>query len=189
MKTTTLLILLFATYSVIAQEKFTTATGVVHFEASVPFFQEIKAVNRTVAITLDPRTNTFTCVVAIKDFHFELHLMQQHFNENYLESQRYPKAVFKGKIVNFDIKDNNAPAKDYPVKGKLYIHGKSKEVEVNVSLKKTTEGILVATNFPITISDFNIHIPEKVISKISKTANTDLSGLIRSDDLIFLTLK
>jgi len=189
MKTTTLLILFCTAYSIFAQDKFTTNSAVINFEASVPFFEEIKAVNRTVAITLEPKTDSFTCVVMIKDFSFGLDLMQQHFNENYMESQRYPKAVFKGKIVNFDLKDVTTLEKEFQVKGKLYIHGKFREVEVKLLMKKVAEGIQVTSSFPITISDFNIVIPEKVASKISKTADTELSGLIQSDDLLYLTLK
>lgn len=189
MKTTTIFILLFTTFSIIAQEKFTTNSGVINFEASVPFFEEIKAVNRTVAINFETKTNTFSCIVMIKDFHFELDLMQEHFNENYMESQRYPKAVFKGKIANFDIKDFNGLEKEYIIKGKLYIHGKSKEIEVKALMKKVAEGIQVSSSFPISISDFNIQIPEKIASKISQTATTDLSGIMQSEDVIYLTLK
>ncbi|MEO7977458.1 YceI family protein [Flavobacterium sp.] len=190
MKTiTTLYILLLTTYTVIAQEKLTTNSGEINFEATVPFLEEIKAVNRTVAITLEPKTNTFLCVVMIKDFHFNLDLMEQHFNENYLESERYPKAVFKGKITNFDLKDINASEKEYVVHGKLYIHGKFKDIETKLLIKKVNEGLLITSNFPISISDFNISIPEKVTAKISKTANTKLSGIVKSNDQIYLTLK
>lgn len=189
MKKTTLFILLFTTFSIIAQDKFTTTAGVINFEASVPFFEEIKAVNRTVEITLEPKTNTFLCVVMIKDFRFELNLMQQHFNENYMESQRYPKAIFKGKIAKFDIKDVTASELEYYVNGKMYVHGKFKEIQVKLLIKKVSEGIQVTSSFPISISDFNIQIPEKVASKISKIANTELKGVIRTQDMIYLTLK
>ena len=189
MKSITLLFaLLFTTYSITAQE-FVTNSGDVNFEASVPFFEEIKAVNRTVAITLEPKTNVFSCVVMIRDFRFDLDLMQQHFNENYMESHRYPKAVFKGKIAEFDIKNVTGSEKEYVIKGKLYLHGKSKEIEVKAFIKKVAEGIQFLSSFPISISDSNIQIPEKVASKISKTANTELSGILRSDDQIYLTLK
>ena len=101
MKTTTLLFLLFTAFSVIAQDKFFTNTGTINFEASVPLFEEVRAVNRQVAILLEPKTSTFICTVIIKDFRFKMDLMQEHFNENYIESHRYPKSVFKGKIEIF----------------------------------------------------------------------------------------
>ena len=189
MKTTTLFFLLLTTFSIIAQEKFTTNSGVINFEASVPFFEEIKAFNNTAVINLDTKTNSFSCTVMMKDFIFELDLMQQHFNENYIESERYPKAVFKGKIANFDIKEVTAVEKEYLIIGKLYIHGKFKQIEVNAQIKKVNKGIQVTSNFPITIADFNIQIPEKVASKIAKTANTSLSGVMHSDDVVYVTLK
>jgi len=189
MKKTTLFILLFIAYSVIAQEKFFTNTGTVNFEASVPFFEEVKAVNRQVAILLEPRTSTFVCTVTIKDFRFKLDLMQEHFNENYLESHRYPKAVFKGKIQKFDLKDVTEVEKEYEIKGKLIMHGKSKEVIVNALIKKTVDGIQIVSDFPILVTDFNIQIPSRIATKISQTANTELIGVVRTNNPVYVTLK
>jgi len=188
MKTTTLLFLLFTAFSVIAQDKFFTNTGTINFEASVPLFEEIKAVNRQVAILLEPKTSTFICTVVVKDFRFKLDLMQEHFNENYMESNRYPKAVFKGKIEKFDLKDINDVEKQYQIKGKLNLRGKSKDIVVNALIKRVPEGIQVISDFPIAVSDFNINIPNTISGKIAKTANTELTGIVRSEEAM-LTLK
>ncbi len=189
MKRTTLLILLFTAYSLVAQDKFFTNTGTINFEASVPLFEEIKAVNRQVAIVLEPRTSTFICTVIIKDFRFKLDLMQEHFNENYMESDRYPKAVFKGKIEKFDLKDINEVEKEYLIHGKLVVRGKSKQIAVKALIKKMGDGIQIISDFPIPIADFNIQIPSRIASKISETANTELTGIIRTDNAGYLTLK
>ena len=189
MKTTTLFILLFTTYSIIAQEKITTNLAVVNFEASVPFFEEIKAVNRSVMIVLDPKTSMLFCTVIMKDFHFKLDLMEEHFNDNYVESDRYPKAVFKGKIAKFDLKDIDEFEKEYSIKGKLTLRGKSKDIVVKALLKKVYGGIQITSDFPISIADFDIKIPDRIASKISKTAKTQLSGVIGNDEQILLTLK
>jgi hypothetical protein len=188
MKTTTLLFLFFTAFSVIAQDKFFTNTGTINFEASVPLFEEVRAVNRQVAILLEPKTSTFICTVIIKDFRFKLDLMQEHFNENYMQSNRYPKAVFKGKIEKFDLKNINEVEKEYQIKGKLNLRGKSKEIIVNALIKRVPEGIQIISDFPIAVSDFNINIPTPIASKIAKTANTELTGIIRSDETM-LTLK
>ena len=82
MKRTTLLILFFTAFSLLAQDKFKTTTAVVNFEASVPFFEEVKAVNKLGTIILEPETSTLICTVVIKDFRFKMDLMQEHFNEN-----------------------------------------------------------------------------------------------------------
>ncbi len=189
MKRTTILILLFSAFSLYAQEKFTTNTATVNFEASIPLLEEIKAVNRSAVIVLEPKTSNFVCTVIIKDFRFKLDLMQEHFNENYLESERYPKAVFKGKIAQFDLKDINDVEKEYLIKGKITVHGKSREIEVKALLKKVNEGIQIHSDFPILISDFDISIPSRIVSKISPTANTGLTGVIRSDEMALVTLK
>jgi len=189
MKTTTFLLLFFTAISVLAQDKFFTNSGTVNFEASVPLFEEIKAVNRQVAILLEPKSSTFICTVAIKDFRFKLDLMQEHFNENYMESDRYPKAVFKGKIEKFDLKDINETERPYQIKGKLNLKGKSKEIVVNALIKRVPEGIQVISDFPISFSDFNIRIPACIAAKISKTANTALTGIVHSDEVSFAVLK
>ncbi|MEN2402684.1 YceI family protein [Flavobacterium sp. MC2016-06] len=179
MKRTTLFMLLFTAFSILAQDKFKTTTAIVNFEASVPLFEEVKAVNKLGTIVLEPQTSALTCIVTIKDFRFKMDLMQEHFNDNYIESRRYPKAVFKGKIEKFDLKDINEIEKEYDVKGKLYLHGKSKIITVKALIKRVPEGIQIVSNFPISVSDFNIEIPYVVANKISKTVYTDLSGIMK----------
>lgn len=189
MKRTTLLILFFTAFSLLAQDKFKTTTAVVNFEASVPFFEEVKAVNNLGTIILEPETSTIVCTVVIKDFRFKMDLMQEHFNENYIESHRYPKAVFKGKVQKFDLKNVDDIEKEYDVKGKLYLHGKSKMIEMKALIKRVSNGIQISCNYPISVSDFNIVIPSVVAGKISKTANTNLLGVVQSEDIKYLTLK
>lgn len=179
MKRTTLLFLLFTAFSITAQEKFKTTSAIINFEASVPFFEEVKAVNKLGTIVLEPQTSTLICTVIIKDFRFKMDLMEEHFNDNYIESHRYPKAYFKGKIQKFDIVQIDETSREYDVKGKLYIHGKSKMITVKALLKRVPEGIQIVSAFPISISDFNIEIPYVVANKISKTVQTDLSGIMR----------
>lgn len=187
--TTTLFILLFTTYSIIAQEKITTNKAIVNFEASMPFFEEIKAVNKSVVIILDPKSSTLLCTVLMKDFDFKLDLMQEHFNDNYAESHRYPKAVFKGKIAKFDLRDIDELEKEYLIRGKLTLRGKTKDIVVKAFLKKVYAGIQITSDFPITIADFNIEIPERIASKISKIATTQLNGVIENDELMLITQK
>jgi len=115
--------------------------------------------------------------------------MQEHFNENYMQSRRYPKAVFKGKIEKFDLKDINETEKEYQIKGKLVLRGKSKDVMVSALIKKVGDGIQIISDFPISVSDFNIQIPNEIAAKISKTANTGLIGVVKTNDSMYLTLK
>lgn len=179
MKKSTFLILLLTANLIVAQDKIRTSIGIINFEASVPFFEEVNAVNKAVVMVVEPGTSSFVCVAVMRDFRFKMDLMETHFNENYIESDRYPKAIFKGKIGKFDMKDISEIAKQYTIKGKLQIHGKTKEIEVNAMLKKVPEGIEITSDFPLNTDDFNIKIPSMIESKISKRVNTRLGGVMK----------
>jgi len=108
--------------------------------------------------------------VQMKGFEFEKQLMQQHFNENYVESDKFPKAEFKGAITNnSDInytKDGTYTAK---VKGKLTIHGVTKDVETTGTLKINAGKIDATSTFNVLIADYNIKIPSIVKDKVSNS--------------------
>jgi polyisoprenoid-binding protein YceI len=97
--------------------------------------------------------------------------MMEHFNENYMESDKFSKSIFKGKIINLDkinfLKDGTYPAK---VKGILEIHGVKKEVETNGQFKVLGETVIAIAEFEIVLEDYAITIPSLVKDKISKTA-------------------
>ena len=88
---TSILLLLISCFS-FAQDKWTTQSGNINFEASVPFFEEVKAQNYRVKCVLNSEEKIIICALKIKDFHFKLDLMETHFNDIYMESQRYTKA-------------------------------------------------------------------------------------------------
>ena len=92
--------------------------------------------------------------------------MQEHFNENYVESDKYPKATFKGDILDFgEISDTKSVRK---VKGKLTIHGVTNEVTIDANFTKTKDAILVDGNFMVALDDYNIKIPAVVAKNIAK---------------------
>jgi hypothetical protein len=179
MKKIMLLFLILITYKASAQEKMTTDRGIINFEASVPFFEEVKAINNKTACVLVTKTGEITCMVYIKKFLFERSLMQEHFNRNYLESDRYPRAIFKGIIEKFDLKNVDSVSKEYAIKGKMTIHGKSKKIMVYGTIKKVSEGIELVSSFPLNTDDFGIEIPFIVRSKISKKVNTQITCVLQ----------
>ena len=182
MKRTKLFILLFTTFSIFAQDKLKTHTATVNFEASVPLFEEVKAVNKLGIIVLEPKTSMLICTVVIKDFRFKMDLMEEHFNENYMESHRYPKAVFKGKILKFDLNEISELEKEYQIKGKFYLRRKSKNIEVKAFIKKVADGIQISSNFSIALADFDIDVPYTIAGKIAKTVHTEVRGTVKCDD-------
>ncbi|MFN3754276.1 YceI family protein [Flavobacterium sp.] len=151
-----------------AQTKLVTKTGKITFEASVPAFEEVKAKNEAVTCILNPETGEIASLVLMKGFRFKVALMEEHFNENYVESDKFPKATFKGKIDGFDATKLTATAKDYTIKGKLELHGKSKDITITAKIKKTDAGVELDSNFTLNTDDFDIEIPSVVSKKVSK---------------------
>jgi polyisoprenoid-binding protein YceI len=117
-------------------------------------------------------TGTMEWAVLIQGFKFEKALMQEHFNENYMESETYPKSKFKGKIDN--IKDVNL-TKDgtYPVtaSGQLEMHGISKPVTATGVITVKNGIVSAKSNLSILLADYGIIIPKVVADNISKTVN------------------
>lgn len=163
----------------IAQDKLMSKSGKITLEASVPAFEEIKATNNGVTVVLNPKTGDIASLALMKGFRFKIALMEEHFNENYVESDKYPKATFKGKIDNFVATSLTTTAKDYTIKGKMEIHGKTKDITVIAKIKKTEAGIEIVSNFSILASDYDIKIPSVVKNKVSNKINLKLEATVK----------
>ncbi len=162
--------------STFAQQKYLTKTGQISFEASVPSFEEVAAKNNSVTAILNTENGEFAALVLVKAFRFKNALMEEHFNENYAESHLYPKATFKGKIKDFDLKQ----LKDtYKISGELTFHGVTKPINnVTIKLKNTDGNITLSSSFKLLPSDYNIKIPSIVKSKISDEVVTTIELLL-----------
>lgn len=152
-----------------AAQNYVTKTGSIRFFSDGKI-EKIEAANRQVNAALNSVTGDFVFKVLMKSFQFEKALMQEHFNENYIESDKFPNATFLGKVTN--IKDVNF-TKDgsYPatVEGKLTIHGVTKEIKETGTLEVKKDAVTGKAKFNILLSDFNISIPSAVINNIAKT--------------------
>ena len=162
-----------------AQNKMVTKTGKITFEASVPAFEEVKAKNESVTCILNPTTGDIAALALMKSFRFKVALMEEHFNENYMESDTYPKATFKGKIQDFDFSKLTATAKDYTIKGKLEMHGKTKDITITAHIKKSGDGIEIDSDFSLNTDDFGIEIPSVVSKKLSKKVAVKLNATLK----------
>ena len=158
-----------------AQKRFFTRNGLVEFSAGTAL-EDINGVNKAASSVFDAGTGQIEYAVLIKGFEFRRALMQDHFNENYLESDKYPKSVFKGTIlnpekINFD-KDGSYPV---TVKGVLEIHGVKKEISTSGTLKVAGETVDCSANFPVQLAHYNITVPSLVKDKISQQVNIKVS--------------
>ncbi|TDD75246.1 YceI family protein [Flavobacterium caseinilyticum] len=179
MKKITLILLLFIASATTAQEKMLSYGGIINFEASIPLFEEVKARNEKTTCILITKTGQFFCWTNIKDFKFERSLMEEHFNKNYMESHRFPRAYFKGRIEKFDLKNITNDAKLHQINGKITIRGLTKKMLITGTLKKVSNGIEFYCAFPLNTDDLKIEIPSVVRSKISKNVNTQIICLLQ----------
>ncbi|MDN3585060.1 YceI family protein [Pedobacter aquatilis] len=137
--------------------------------------EDIKASSSKTAAVVVATTGDFAFQVAIKSFEFEKKLMQEHFNENYLESNKYPSASFKGKI-NPNINWKNDGEYSAVAKGTLTIHGQSKARSIPVKIIVKNKQANISANFDVACTDHNIEIPTLVFTKIAKVINVKVNG-------------
>ena len=174
------LIAIVMTMSVSAQ-KFYTKDADVSFDANSPL-EKIEAKTNKGTLVIDAATGNLEAAILVKGFHFEKALMEEHFNENYMESGKFPKAIFAGTIANFNTvnlkKDGNYPV---TVKGNLTMHGVTKPVEAKGNLT-VKGGILTNAKaaFKVAMSDFNISIPSAVRDKIASEAKIDINCALQT---------
>ncbi|PCJ95027.1 MAG: hypothetical protein COA50_11335 [Flavobacteriaceae bacterium] len=151
-----------------AQEKYLDKNGDITFEASEKLFEEVKATNQQVTAIINIKTGEIAALALMKGFRFKNSLMEEHFNENYMESESYPKAVFKGTIIDFDFSSLTEVAQTFTTKGTLALHGKEKEVTTILLIQKESNSISITGDFKVTPEDFAIEIPKIVKNKIAK---------------------
>ena len=104
---------------VLFSQQFYTDEGVTRFDGSKAAFEPIKASNNNTVSIIDSSDGQIAAVILISEFDFRLGLMQEHFNENYLESNVYPKSTFVGQIKNFSLEELNQDFKEHEIEGVL----------------------------------------------------------------------
>jgi len=147
-------------------QTFITRNGYLGFFSKTPL-ENIKAENRQVFAAIDAakKNIAFTCLV--KGFLFRKELMQEHFNENYIESDKYPKASFTGNYTG-DVNMSKDGTYRVQVKGQLTLHGVTINIETPATLAVKGNTLTGASDFKITPADFDIKIPSLVREKIAK---------------------
>jgi hypothetical protein len=154
--------------SVYAQGIFMTRSGQITFFSRTPL-ENIEAVNNEVSSMVNTQNGDLVFAVLIKSFRFEKALMEEHFNENYMESAKIPKATFQGKITNLptiDFKRNGT----YPatVEGDLTIHGVTQHIVTSGTVTVEDGKLVVGSTFYVLINDYKIQKPSLVAEKIAE---------------------
>ncbi|MCF8277349.1 MAG: YceI family protein [Flavobacteriales bacterium] len=149
-------------------QKYFTRTGNINFYSDTPM-EKIEADNHQVTTVIDLAKKEMVFSVLLKSFEFEKALMEEHFNEKYVESDKFPKAQFKGTFTSaseIDLKKDG----DYPVEvsGTMDLHGKSQEVKTKGTFTVKGGKLSAKAVFMLIPEDYDIEIPGVVREKIAK---------------------
>lgn len=165
----------------VSGQKLYSKTARVIFISEAPL-EKIEGLNNNSYVILEAGSGAVEMSVLIKGFKFEKALMQDHFNENYLESSKFPKGIFKGNITNVS-EINFSKDGEYTalVKGNLTLHGVTKPLTTSAKVFVKGGVISARSTFDIIIADYNIDVPKVVRENIAKTVRisvqTDLQRM------------
>lgn len=149
-------------------QKYFTKTGETEFVGSVNTFEPVEAKTNLTTAIINTQNGDFASLLFISSFKFKVALMEEHFNENYMETEKFPKSTFKGNIIDFRFEDITDKKITKKISGILNIKGVDKNIETNIEINKINNNIFITGNFTVSPNDFNIKIPDVVENKISK---------------------
>ena len=162
-----LIVLCFLLSLQLQAQKYYTRSGSTQFEGSEKAFEPIAATNTSTTVILDTRSGNIVSQVFMAGFQFKNALMQEHFNENYMDSYQYPKATFKGNLDGFSMANLNTN-NTFALNGVLAIKGLEKNIQTNVTVREQDNRLFVSGVFFVSPEDFDITIPSIVRDKIAK---------------------
>lgn len=161
-------------YIPVQAQSWITRNGKITFDSKTQL-EDIKAVNSQVFAAVDASKKTIAFTLLLKNFLFDKQLMQEHFNENYVESDKYPKSTFTGNITG-NIGTTPGIYK-VQIDGKLTLHGVTKPVRMPAELELQQGKLIGRSSFKIKPSDYNIQIPslvkDKILSEIPVQVNAE----------------
>jgi len=169
-------ILLIALFSAVkGQTKYIDRSGKASFFSSAPM-EDIEAHSQQAISILDLQTGDIAASMLMRSFNFRKALMEEHFNENYVESHKYPKAAFKGKVTNIDQLDISKDGQySLDITGEITLHGVTKPIQVKAEVVVANKNIQAKAVFPLTVKDFKIKIPRLVVNNIAEEVEVTIA--------------
>lgn len=162
-----ILILLGASVGTYAQGKFISKNAFISFYSSTPM-EDILGESNEAATILNSENGEVLFQAIMTTFHFKRALMEEHFNENYMESSKFPKTKFQGKIEGFTKDMLKAPVANIKITGQLNVHGVEKTITVPGTLGLENGKLVATSKFKVTPEEYGIVIPSLVREKIGK---------------------
>jgi polyisoprenoid-binding protein YceI len=148
----------------------------VTFYSKAPL-EDIEALNKGAIVVMNSSNNDIQIRITIQNFKFKNALMEEHFNENYMESQKYPTAGFKGKInekIDYSVDGEHKVT----VTGKMEIHGVTRDETYSGILTKKGNEITVNCKLKIKVADYNIKVPSLYVKNIAEVVDVEISSIL-----------
>ncbi|WP_333820142.1 YceI family protein [Ohtaekwangia sp.] len=147
-------------------------------KSSITFFshatiEDIKADNQKATSVFYSNTGDIAFIVPVNEFQFKKSLMQEHFNEKYMETEKYPKSTFQGKVSGYD--PANAASQNVTAKGKLTIHGVTRDVEIPGTIEKSGDNLIMKSVFIVKLVDYKVDIPKLMWQNIAEQVEVTLN--------------
>lgn len=155
------------------QDLYQTTSAELEFYSEAPI-ENIQAESNNGISVINLETGAIAFQVKINTFQFEKALMQEHFNENYMESEKFPKASFKGEMRNLDISNNKE--QEIVLKGTLRIRGVMRDVEIPANFQLNNNQIKLSTTFIVACRDYDIKIPKLLWKNIAEKIQVQLNA-------------
>lgn len=157
-------------------QKFATEKGQISFFSDAAI-EDIEAVNTVVGSMFNTQTAEIVYIVKIRDFVFSKALMREHFNEKYMESEKFPKATFTGKTTGF--KPDKTGVQQVNAVGKLNIHGVTQDINVPGTIEVSNGKILMKSKFMVKLKDYDIRIPTIVWQNIAEEVQVTIDFIYK----------
>jgi hypothetical protein len=159
-------------------QKYITKNAQIRFYSDAPT-EKIEGINKQVNCALDATSGDFIFKVLMQSFQFEKALMQEHFNENYVESPKFPNATFMGKVEGISTIDFAKNGKyEVVVNGNLTLHGVSKAISEKGTIEVIDGKVKASSKFIIAIADYNIKVPSAVMGKIAEKVDVSVEATL-----------
>ncbi len=163
MKSIILIVLLFISTSVVGQKYISEKSNIVFFSSAL--LEDIEARNEKAKSVFNADNGDIVFSIPVNQFQFAKSLMQEHFNEKYMESDKYPKTIFKGKVLDFEKGSEN---NNVWTEGELEIHGVKRNVKIQGNLIFKGEKVIIESKFIVKLEDYEIEIPKLLFHKIAE---------------------
>jgi len=165
MKNTLIIFICIAFSTVAFSQKMITRSGEIKFDATVSgAMDSVLATSSTVSSIFDKSNGDLVVQGLVKSFKFKSSLMEEHFNENYMESDKFPKTSFKGKVIGFEGKSGS-----YDLEGELTIHGVSNKVKTKMTVVVGTK-TTISGSFNVKLKEYKLEVPALAKKTLSETA-------------------